>query len=405
MTDTGSQNGDGRAFERSEADVLAELERRLESDLTYAGGRILGSMISAPHPLGVDVLARYAEKNVGDPGLFPATDELEREAVEELGRWLGHPAAVGHLVSGGNEANILALWCARTRARAAGRRDAHVVLVPSHAHVSYDKAARLLDLQIVRVPSGADHVLDLDAARALIDERTLALVGAAGSTDLGLVDPLAGLSELALEHGLHLHVDAAFGGYVLPFLAELGREAPAFDFSLPGVATLTVDPHKMGLAPRPGGGLLFRDEAMQRAVSVDIDYLAGGRTSQATLTGTRPGSAALAVWALLKHLGRTGYREVVRSCMAATDELTARLAARDDVDVRTIPVTNVVGLVPRDVPVGLAVRRLREAGWAVGEFAGHLRIVLLPHVTEPSLDAFLVDLAHALRSDLAPAAG
>lgn len=87
--------------------------------------------------------------------------------------------------------------------------------------------------------------------RKLISGNTVAVVGVAGTTELGRIDPVEELSEICLEEGIHLHVDAAFGGFIIPFLRETGAELPEFDFKLQGVSSITVDPHKMGLAPSP----------------------------------------------------------------------------------------------------------------------------------------------------------
>lgn len=376
---------------RPRSDVLEELEERLRGDFTYASGRIVGTMIAQPHPFAREVFARYLEKNVGDPGVTPATAALEREAVRMLGELLGHPGAVGHVVSGGNEANILALWAAKTLAGARAAKGR--VIVPASAHVSWDKAARLLDLELVRVPVDAGYRLDFEQVRRQVDARTIALVGAAGSTDLGLVDPIERLSELALERGLHLHVDAAFGGFVLPFLAELGHDVPPFDFSLPGVASITIDPHKMGLCVQPAGALLFRTPALARAVTVDVPYLAGGKTAQATLTGTRTGAAALAVWAMLAHLGRAGYRDVVRGCMERTAFLVEGLAAIDGVAVLVPPTMNIVGLRPTRLSVAAFADALRAKGWTASQFPTHVRVVVLPHLGRGDLESFLGDVA------------
>ena len=377
------------------SEVLAELEAARAADFSYEGQGILGSMISGPHPLAAEVYARCLETNVGDPGLFPGVARIEREVVAMLGALLANPAARGNLVSGGNEANILALWAAR---EGHSRPGPMRVIVPETAHVSYEKAARLLGLELVHVPVDARHRVDVDAVADAIDARTIALVGVAGSTDIGAVDPIPELAALALERGLHLHVDAAFGGFVLPFLEACGRPAPRFDFGVEGVASITIDPHKMGFGIQPAGAILFRDFSLSDEVRTDIAYLAGGKSHQTTLTGTRPGAAACATWAVMKHLGRRGYAAIVARCMERTDRLVARVHELDGVHVATEPELNIVGLVPERLEVSTLARRLRGRGWALGAFRRHLRAVLLPHVTEEHLDAFLPVLASELRT-------
>ena len=179
---------------------------------------------------------------------------------------------------------------------------------------------------------------------------------------------------------------------MLPFLADLGLPSPDFDFRLPGVSSITIDPHKMGLCVQPAGALLFRSSRMLDAVKVEIPYLAGGHTEQTTVTGTRPGAAVLSVWAMLKHLGRLGYREVVRQCMGLTSHFATRIRELEGVEVVVNPTVNIVGIRPTRITVELLAERLRERGWAVGQFTTHLRIVLLPHLSREALEPFLDDL-------------
>lgn len=378
---------------KTRGEVCQELEARLADDLKFSSGRIIGSMCTSPHELGREVYARFLEKNLGDPGLFPATARLEREVIEMMGTLLSNPKAVGNIVTGGTEANVIALNAVRNResvvAKSAIRKE---IIAPVSVHCSFDKAARLLGLKLTKVPLADSFQVDIEAVEHAINAETLALVGIAGTTSLGVVDPIDKLSHLAMENDLCLHVDAAFGGFVLPFLRDLGYKAPEFDFKVSGVSTITIDPHKMGLAPIPAGGILFRDSDLQRRIEHRIPYLAGGETRQSTLVGTRSGSSVLAVWALLRHLGREGYRNTVRRCMALTDKLAEQIRQVDGVDLMVQPVTNVLGIKSDVIQVRRIAQKLREKGWAVSLFPRHIRIVVMPHISAEHVDSFLNDL-------------
>lgn len=113
------------------------------------------------------------------------------------------------------------------------------IIVPASAHLSFEKAADLLSMKIVKAGLNERFQVDMAAVRKAVNPRTVAIVGIAGTTGLGVVDPIDELSELALEENLYLHVDAAFGGFVVPFLKELGYKVPS----------LTL--HSLGFAPSP----------------------------------------------------------------------------------------------------------------------------------------------------------
>jgi len=368
--------------------LLKELESRLVEDLTYDSGRIVGSMCTSPHPLARKVYGRYIDTNLGDSGLFPAATEIEKETVRMLGTLLSNPEAAGHIVTGGTEANVLALWTAKRIAK----RTRCEVIVPASAHCSLDKAADMLDLKIVKIKLNKRFQVDIEAVKKAVNSNTIGIVGIAGTTALGAIDPIDELSELALEKGLYLHVDAAFGGFVLPFLKDLGHNVPGFDFSLPGVCSMTIDPHKMGLAPIPAGGILFRNAKLRKKISWNIPYLSGGKTEHATVVGTRSGASAIAVWTVMRHLGREGYRKIVKNCMRLTSKLAEEIPKIEGLSIVMEPVMNIVGINSDVFHIGRIAEELRLKKWAISLFPRHLRIVIMPHVQEEHVEGLLQGL-------------
>ena len=371
-----------------EKTLMEDLESRLQEDFTYNSGRIIGSMCTSPHPLARRVYARFLEKNLGDSGLFPAVAEIERETISMLGTLLSNPEASGQIVTGGTEANVLALWTAKKLAKKTNCE----VVVPASAHCSFDKAADLLGLKLVKARLNNKFQVDVGAVKKAINQRTIAIVGIAGSTGLGAVDPIDELSELALEKNLYFHVDAAFGGFVLPFLRDLGYKVQNFDFAVPGVLSITIDPHKMGLAAIPAGGLLFRNENLRKKVAWDIAYLSGGETEQATLVGTRSGASAIAVWTVMKHFGREGYRKIVGKCMRLTLRLAKDIPKIEGLSVAMEPTMNIVGLTSDVFDIRSIAEELRLRKWAISLFPRHIRIVIMPHVQERHVEDLLQDL-------------
>ena len=365
-------------------EVIAILERTKERDYSY--DRFFSTMCTRPHPIALRAHDMFLETNLGDPGLFPGVAGLEGEVVHMLGELLGYPEARGYISTGGTESNIQAIRAARNES---GKRKGNIV-VPASAHFSFDKIGDLLSLEVRKAKLDSQLRVDLSSVESLIDEQTVALVGIAGTTEFGQVDPIKELSDLALEWGVHLHVDAAFGGFVIPFL----NRSISWDFSLPGVKSITIDPHKMGLATIPAGGLLFRSLECMNALETETHYLTKAR--QASLTGTRSGAAAAATYAVMMHLGRAGFREMVGYCMDLTDHLV-RGAKEIGVDPLIEPVMNVVAL---KVPETSRVReRLMDRDWHVSitrEPNRALRLILMTHMSHENIDLFLADLKEIL---------
>ncbi|MFB0560913.1 MAG: tyrosine decarboxylase MfnA [Candidatus Lokiarchaeia archaeon] len=372
--------------------ILEELSERLNKDLTYKSGKILGSMCTTPHELAKKVMIMYPEKNLGDPGLFKGTQEIEIDAIKILGKLLNNPKSWGYIVSGGTEANIVAMRIARNIGRTKFKNKTPEIIIPISAHASFDKAADLLGLRLIRIGLDKDYRAKVSAVKKSITPKTIAIVGIAGTTALGTIDPIEELSEIATENDLYLHVDAAFGGMVIPFLEKLGYKIPKFDFRNKGVSSITIDPHKMGLAPIPAGGILFKDRTYILENCFEIPYLAGGTYTHPIILGTRPGSTILATWANLKHLGTEGYTKIVKNCMNITHQLEKGIEQIKNIELPTKPVINIVGITSKNPNIHKIDKELRKKNWALGKFENLLRIVVMPHVKKQHAQQFLTDL-------------
>ena len=371
-----------------EDEVMRILEKTRERDYSY--DRFFSTMCTLPHPIAVRAHDMFLETNLGDPGLFPGVAELEERVVQMLGELLGCADASGYVSTGGTESNIQAIRAARNEA---GKKDGNII-VPASAHFSFDKIGDLLCLEVRKAELDPELKVDLSSVESLLDDRTVALVGIAGTTEFGQVDPIVGLAELAVERGLHLHVDAAFGGFVLPFLDRDWR----WDFRVKGVSSITIDPHKMGLSTIPAGGLLFRGQECLSALETETHYLTKAR--QASLTGTRSGAAAAATYAVMMHLGREGFKEMVDYCMDLTRHLVSG-ARQIGIEPVIEPIMNVVALkVSRPAEVR---EELMKRDWHVSmtrEPNRALRLILMGHMTHANIDLFLDDLDEVTRGSI-----
>ena len=375
----------------SEEELFTELEKRLKIDLTFDSGKILGSMCTYPHLLAQKIIRKYIDRNLGDPGLHKGSKEIEEEAVQMLGELLHLRRAYGNIVSGGTEANILAVRAFRNVSNV----EKPELILPESAHFSFLKASDLLKVKLVWAGLNRDYSVNVKDVETKITDNTIGIVGIAGTTGLGVVDDIPALSDIAVDYGIPLHIDAAFGGFVIPFAKALGYELPDFDFRLKGVQSITIDPHKMGMAPIPAGGIVFRKKKYMDVINVLAPYLAGGKIFQATITGTRPGANAIAVWALLKHLGFEGYKNVVKEAMENALWFADQIRRLDGVYLIREPMLNIVSFGSKRLKKIEAELKARE--WGISAHRGYIRIVMMPHVKREHLNNFLKDLGEILR--------
>jgi tyrosine decarboxylase/aspartate 1-decarboxylase len=367
----------GREYE----DIMAELRSALEKDHLFKEGRVLGSMCTEPNMIAREAHAMFVEANLGNPGLYPGTVALENELIHMISALLHGDGVSGLTVSGGTEANITALWIAK---KVTGGSQ---VVYPQSAHFSFHKALDILNLEGRGIGLDDAFRVDVSEVEKNITDKTAAVVGIAGTTEFGAVDPIDDLATLCSD--TFLHVDAAYGGFVIPFLGELGYVMPSFDFEIPQVNSISVDPHKMGMATIPSGVLLMKNEGYLKKISVDSPYLTSPR--QTSLSGTRCSAGAVSAYAVMKFLGREGYRRIVADCMDATRYLVSSVREMGLAPAiePTMPIVCIRLKSPEKVYTSLT-----EMGWrpSLTREPKCLRIVVMPHVTKSVIDEFLSDL-------------
>jgi sphinganine-1-phosphate aldolase len=336
-----------------------------------------------------EAYAMYQSENGLGPLAFPSLKRMEDEVVA-MGLDLldAPPGACGNMTSGGSESIFMAVKTCRDRAAATGRdvRGAEV-LAPRSAHPAFDKACQYLGLRMVRVPVGADYRADAELLAAAINDRTLMLVGSAPCFPYGLIDPIETLSALALERGLWLHVDACVGGYFAPFARMNGVPVEPFDFSLPGVNSISADLHKYGYAPK-GASTIFHRSEEQRAFQIfEFDDWPGGPMSTPTAAGTRPGGAIAGAWAVMNYLGVQGYREKARMVTDTRAKLVAGLRELGGITILGEPQLGLFAYAADDFDIFHVYGRLLQRGW----FSGNAR--------EPKAIHLMLSPAHAAVAD------
>ena len=153
-------------------EILKELDSIQNEDLKYSSGRILGSMCTEAHPFAKEVYCRFLDTNLGDPGLFKGTKFIEDEVVRSIGELLSLDNAYGNIVTGGTEANLMAIRAARNHARKyKGITDGEII-IPESAHFSFKKAADMLNLKIVEAEIDENYKIDVESLKEAISDKT-----------------------------------------------------------------------------------------------------------------------------------------------------------------------------------------------------------------------------------------
>ncbi|AGZ39130.1 pyridoxal phosphate-dependent decarboxylase family protein [Actinoplanes friuliensis] len=369
--------------------VLAELQELRTADLPTHGGRLF-AYVYDPDVDGLDELARAAyaisaHVNGLDPTAFPSLLAMENALVTSAARLLGAgpgttaPDVVGSVTSGGTESLILAVKAAR---------DAHPeiteprLVVPSTAHAAFAKAAHYLRVALDVVPVGPDLRADSVAMAAAIRPETVLVAASAPSYAHGVVDPITAIAAAAAERGVRFHVDACFGGWVLPYLRRLGAELPEFDFGVPGVTSISVDLHKYAYAPKGVSVLLHRDAGLRMPQFFAYADWPGYTMVNPVISSTRSGGPIAAAVATLRHLGDDGYLRLAGKTRDAVGVLADAVEATDGVRLFAPPETTVVCLTTTDgVDLFVLADELAARGWHTQPQLAYAELPATIHLT------------------------
>ena len=381
-----------------------EVRRRLSLAQTDDIRPVERMVAGAQYPAGDDVLdvakdafVEFFSTNALLPSLFPSLATFERDVISMTAHLLHGQQAVGSITSGGSESILMGVKSARDRARLHHPQiRTPQMVVPVSAHPAFWKAAHYFGLEVVRVPLDDQFQLDMGAYRSAITANTVLLVGSAPSLTLGMVDPIEDLGKLALERNIGLHVDACVGGFFLPFVEKLGVSLPVWDFRVAGVTTISADLHKYGYAAKGASVILSRDaEVFSHQI-----FRFGGPDRQEDwyvtpgMTGTRPGGAVAAAWAVMMFLGEDGYLRLVKQTLEYLRRWWAAIDAIPGLEVMGRPTMSVFAFTSRSLDIFAIADGLEERGWLL--FRDSFPIKAIRFMQSPGheayVDKFMADL-------------
>ena len=332
---------------------LDDLLARFTNDVAahamgVASPRYYGQFNPTPLPIGVwaDALCSALNQNAGAWRNGPTSAMIEARVMRWLCNLIGYgPLSFGTLASGGSEANLIALKCARDKVHSGmvhhGIRTAAgdlVVYASEQCHYSVVKSADILGLGregVRKIPTDDRFHIQIDLLRAEIERDREAgripccVVGVAGATSTGVIDPLPELATIARENGCWFHVDAAYGG-ALAFSDQHRSKLKGIEEA----DSIIFDPHKWLFVPFACGAVLVREggTVLRKAFDISPEYLSedrGGADIEYDFfrygqMGTRRFNS-LKLWMALKFMGRRGYEELIERQIDLTHYLASRI--------------------------------------------------------------------------------
>jgi tyrosine decarboxylase/aspartate 1-decarboxylase len=381
---------------RPEDEVFAEVESRFARNtfdieknfaITYSGiPSSISRRVEAISPGRFFV--EWADEEQG-------TLSMEREAVGMMASLLGKPDASGFITTGGTESNLASMRLARNN----GRQAEPEIVAPVTMHFSFRLGAELMKIKLVEVDVDDDTSLPrMEDVEKAITPRTVGLVCSAPGGNFGTLDQVEAFADLAWRKGLYLHVDAAFGGFILPFMRDLGYPIPPFDLSVKGVSSIMTDGHKLGLLPIATGFFLARDSSLFESIPTE-------RTLIHTTSSTKPGARAAGAWATFRALGREGYKASTAHVLKLRDIIAEGVTAIPGMGLAAPKFISVIGFTSKSINLEDVHNHMAEDGWGqgFGTIRGKpfIRLSIHPSRSEEMahgfVKAFEAGVAHARR--------
>jgi sphinganine-1-phosphate aldolase len=390
----------------SHAEVMASLDAYGANDLPWREGGTFAYVYEAGREVEAlvkDAYMRYLTENALDPTVYPSLLRFETEIVSMAIEHLrGDADCVGNFTSGGTESCMLAVKTARDYARSERGIAEPEIILPVTAHACFQKAAHYFDMPMRLVP--VDPItwkVRPEEIAAAINDNTILLVGSACQYAHGVVDPIPELGALAQERNLLLHVDGCIGGFVLPYFRRLGAQVTDFDFSVPGVTSISMDFHKYAYAAKGASVILHKNKDLRRHQIFTAATWTGYSVINPTIQSTKSGGPLAACWAILNYLGDEGYMRFAERKLQATRAIADMIRAHPDVRMLAEPESSLIAFTSDEFSIFPIVDAMRLRGWFVQPQLGYMGSKENIHLsidqsTVDVLDRFLPDLDAAI---------
>ena len=332
----------------TDAEVLARIAKigHKNKDDTKISGAIYADEDKWRQLVGA-IYAQSAWLNPTHNSIWPELTQMEAEVYAMCSELFGLPGnGNGVLTSGGTMSNIQAMYAYRNKAYVERYVTNPNIVAPRSAHTSFKKACEILKIEYRMCGLDENGQCNLYDLISMVDRNTVCIVGSAPSFSYGIIDPLEQMAQYAESRGIGFHIDCCLGGFQYPFLdddgatGDVGAGAGAgagagtgagmttissksshIDFRTPGVTSISMDPHKFGQTPKGISVLLFRNAQIKKYLTfVDLKW-DGGAYVMEGFPGSRPGANVCILWAMMRKMGKNGYRRSAQNLIRKREEL------------------------------------------------------------------------------------
>nr|CAD7596116.1 unnamed protein product [Timema genevievae] len=344
-----------------------------------------------------DVYTLASYTNPLHPDIFPGVCKMEAEVVRMTANLFhGGPSSCGTMTTGGTESILMACKAYRDYARSEWGIKHPEIILPTTSHPAFDKAGLYFGIRITHTPVDPVHFkADINAMRRAISRNTILLVGSTPNFPYGTMDNIEEIAALGRQYNIPVHVDACLGGFLVIFMEQAGYKLPPFDFSVPGVTSISADTHKYGFAPKGSSVILYSEPKYRHhQFCVTTDW-PGGVYGSPTVNGSRAGGIIAACWATMVSFGLNGYVDATKKIVETTKLIDKRLREIDGLFIFGSPATSVIAIGSKVFHIYRLSDALTTRGWNLNPLQYpegiHLCVTYM-HTMNGVADRFIADV-------------
>lgn len=343
-----------------------------------------------------EVFGLFNITNPLHPDIWPSVMQFEAEIVAMTSNLVngGDEGVTGTMTSGGTESIIMAAKTHREWAYKERGITRPEIVACVTAHAAIDKACELLNIKLVHVPMDESTcAVDPRVLEKYVTPDTIMIYASAPQYPHGVIDPVSALSEIAVRAGCGLHVDCCLGGFVLPFAKKLGYDIPEFDFSLPGVTSMSCDTHKYGYAAKGTSVVLYRSSQLRSYQYFSYPSWLGGVYVTPSTAGSRPGALSACTWASMVAMGEKGFLAATKKIMDTAAKIRKAVSEIEGIHIVGHAQAMIVAFGSTKFSIYMLADKMGHRGWSLNTLqrpaAVHI-CVTLPVV--PNADRFITDV-------------
>jgi len=368
-------------------EIQQKLNEFRKNDIPWRNGRLWSYVYyldKETEDIGKMAYMEYLTENGIDATAFSSLKMMENEVIHFCKDILrGDEKVVGTLTTGGTESILLAVKTARDRAKALNpdQKEFEMIL-PETVHAAFYKAAHYFGVKAVTVKvDDNSYKATAELIAPYINKNTVLIAASAMSYAYGVVDEIEYIGKLALEKNILFHVDGCIGAFILATARIGGFTIEDFDFTIPGVTSISMDLHKYAYCPKGASVLLFKNDDLRRYQLFICNDWTGYTFANTGILSSKTGGPIAAAWAVTNYIGKKRYSEIAIKTVEVAQIIRTKLAENPEIKILSDPKYSLISFTTPNINIFALSDELKSRQWYAGLQFKHRDIPTNIHLT------------------------